>query len=198
MRSKRIHFLCYATMMIVFPMTLLADALAAPRVMIIASPSGDSIARIVPGSKGTVNQAAKNAECIVLKYDHRSDQYLPAAHWVLRNEVLPSLAALPDDGSYLVTVDNYFDNENSVVLYGADGRVVKSWKLADLFTEDELAKFEMFSLQVAWHGGISVEGHNQQRVLISAANLSSPAFELDTATKSLVKISAPNAATKAP
>ncbi len=146
---------------------LYADSFAAPKVMVVCSPSGAALARIEPGHPKTSTSEASNAMCLIMLYDPPTEQYRFYKHFVLLNPILPSTAVLPDDGSYLVTTDNAFDNDHTLVLYDSDGRLKKSWDIKDLFSEKEIGKLKMFSTLILWHGSIVIMHKNQDRVWIS-------------------------------
>jgi len=61
----------------------------------------------------------------------------------LVNAARPCSVVIPDDGSFLVTFDDYMGvgtSENTVVVYDASGRMRKKWTLNDILSEAEIEK----------------------------------------------------------
>lgn len=71
----------------------------------------------------------------------------------LLNEVAPTYALVSDDGRYVVTFDNWYSTghgENVVVIYGADGSVVRSMELVDIVPEFYKATLDHSVSSVHW------------------------------------------------
>jgi TonB family protein len=65
----------------------------------------------------------------------------PIVRFALRNEVTPVSAVLSNDGAWLVTFDDWHSmgyGPNVVVIYRADGTVVRALSLEDILTSEDL------------------------------------------------------------
>ncbi|MEM6476487.1 MAG: hypothetical protein AAF687_10005 [Pseudomonadota bacterium] len=81
----------------------------------------------------------------------------------LLNEIAPTDALVADDGRYVVTFDNWYSTghgENVVVIYGADGSVVRSMKLTDIVPEFYMATLSHSVSSVDWREdeGLNADG----------------------------------------
>jgi TonB family protein len=81
--------------------------------------------------------------------------YSKLTEFPLINEVSPTSALVSNDGKYVVTFDNWHSvgyGPDVVVIYRADGTLVKQFGLSDLFTERDIEKFSR-SVSSIWWGG---------------------------------------------
>ncbi len=73
----------------------------------------------------------------------------------LRNEVAPVSALVSNDGAHVVTFDNWHSvgfGDNVVVIYSADGAVVRSFRLDDLLPADYIRALPRSVSSLWWHG----------------------------------------------
>ena len=84
-----------------------------------------------PHARGTLNEAAR-----------REGDDLRVWSAELLNPAAPHKVLVADSGEYVVTFDDWGRvgyGDNVVVIYGAEGDVVKNFALEDLLTEEEIA-----------------------------------------------------------
>jgi len=136
-----------------------ADSWAMPQVREVFSASRDHFVRIVPGDNlGKVvgfggSPAGKDAVAeFYRRYPDRSYRLIQTLK--LLNPVAPVDAFVSNDGR-LITVDNWHNLGYGDVLavYAADGKLVKSYTLEDLFTKAEIGSFPHSVSSRHWHKG---------------------------------------------
>jgi hypothetical protein len=136
-----------------------ADSWPGPQLREVFSQSRDYFVRVTPGEswgdtfgfKGAKTGRYATAEF----YTRRTDgSYELTAKATLLNPVAP-VEFFVSDGGRLITIDNWHNRGYGVVvaIYTADGSVVKSYKLADLFTADEIEAFSHSISSIHWHDG---------------------------------------------
>lgn len=79
----------------------------------------------------------------------------------LVNEVAPVSALVADSGDYVVTFDNWGSvggGDNVVVIYGADGRLVRTMSLTDFLPEDYILTLPQ-TFSSIWWGGFDHQHH---------------------------------------
>lgn len=87
----------------------------------------------------------------------------------LANEVSPVSALVSDDGAHVVTFDNWHSmgfGANAVVIYRADGSVVRSLKLEDFLPATYISALPRSVSSLEWHGTDRL-APNSQRVLVA-------------------------------
>src|SRR6185295_11492003 len=88
--------------------------------------------------------------------EHRSSRWRPyRAVWQkqLVNDVAPVRAVISGDGRFVETFDNWHSTgygPHTVVLYGADGRIVRSLNLYDFLLRDEIEQLSMSVSSIHW------------------------------------------------
>ena len=101
--------------------------------------------------KGTKNNRARAAF-----YSLRADgSYSRKSEFLLVNEVSPVSAIVANGGRYAVTFDNWHGvgyGDDVVVIYRADGSLVKKFGLADLLTEGDLQTLPRSTSSIWWGG----------------------------------------------
>jgi len=86
----------------------------------------------------------------------------------LANDVSPVSALIADDGAYVVTFDNWHSTgwgENVVVIYRADGSIVRSMKLADVVPEEYIRALPRSVSSLWWSGEHELRTDQKQLVL---------------------------------
>ena len=151
--------LCLAAWLSALAGPVRADDWPGPVVREIFSASRDHFVRIVPGDDlGAVvgfSGSPKGKSATAEYYRRFPDRSYRLVQTVtLLNPVAPVDAFVSNDGR-LVTVDNWHNLGYGAVLavYGADGRLVKSYALADLFPKPDLDAFAHSVSSIHWHKG---------------------------------------------
>lgn len=134
-----------------------ADSWPAAKAAGVASPTGQVVVRVVPGTNlgGTYGfsgaQKGKAATAVFYRLD-------PAANYVkyreisLLNPIAPVFAAVSDSGE-LVTLDNWHNmglGDAVVVVYSPAGTVRRSHRLADIYTDAEVQTFSRSTSSIWW------------------------------------------------
>ena len=152
-----------------------ADSWARPVVREIFSASRDHFVRIVPGDDlGAVvgfAGSAKGKPAIAEYYRRFPDRSYRLVQSVpLLNPVAPVDAFVSNDGR-LVTVDNWHNRGYGQVLavYGADGRLVKSYALSELFPKAAVDAFPHSVSSIHWHQGPVYLNQDQRTLYLMVA-----------------------------
>lgn len=91
----------------------------------------------------------------------------------LTNEVAPVDVLVSDDGSYVVTFDNWHSvgyGDNVVVIYNSHGALVKKFGLADLLTEDDIETLPHTVSSIWWGGKHYIDERSGHLVLKVVSN----------------------------
>jgi hypothetical protein len=134
-----------------------ADSWAPAKVRGLASPTGQIVVRLLPGSNldavygfsGTQKGRAATATFYRLDAAANFEKILEVS---LLNPIAPVFAAVADSGE-LVTLDNWHNmgvGNAVVVIYAPDGKVRRSYRLADIYTEVEMKKFDRSVSSIWW------------------------------------------------
>ncbi len=124
-----------------------ADSWSSAKVAGLASPSGKFVVRVVPGSNLDAvygfsgAQKGKAATATYYRLDSMAN-YEKIQEISLLNPIAPVFAAVTDAGE-LITLDNWHNmgiGDSVVVVYTSDGKVRRSYRLADIYTEGEIKK----------------------------------------------------------
>lgn len=73
----------------------------------------------------------------------------------LPNDVAPVRALVADGGRYVATFDNWHSlgfGDNVVVIYGEAGRLIRSFRLDELLSDDEIERLPRSVSSIAWGG----------------------------------------------
>jgi hypothetical protein len=138
---------------------LLADDWPAPQIREVFSVARNHFVRVTPGqSWGDVigfTGSPKGSYAKAEFYQRRDDgAYMPRATVMLANPVAPVDFFVTDRG-YLATLDNWHNRGYGKVfaLYSPGGALIQSYELADLFSKEEIERFEHSVSSIAWHKG---------------------------------------------
>jgi len=138
---------------------LLADEWIAPQIREVFSPDRQYFVRITPGESWGETWGFKGAKigkhAQAAFFREQPDQGYRLEHTIdMPNPVAPVEAFLSNNGD-LVTLDNWHNEGYGVVLvlYHWDGKRVKAYQLADLFSKKEIASFPMSVSSIWWHKG---------------------------------------------
>ncbi len=139
--------------------TASADDWPSPQTREVFSVSRDHFVRITPGNNWGDLQGFKGASKGVYataEFFRRDETgaYRPTARATLLNPVAPVEFFVSNDGR-LVTLDNWHNKGygTAVALYTANGKVVKTYTLADIFTAEEIETFPHSVSSIHWHKG---------------------------------------------
>lgn len=136
-----------------------ADSWAAPQVKEVFSASRDHFVRVTPGKSwgDTVGFAGsdKGGYATAEFYQRQGGgSYKSMQKVALSNPVAP-VDFFVADGGQLVTIDNWHNIGYGAVVAvcGAQGKQVKAYTLADLFSADEIEAFPHSVSSIHWHEG---------------------------------------------
>lgn len=138
----------------------LGDSWAAPRETEVFSPSREYFVRITPGESigetqgfaGGKMGAHARAEFFQRGGNDRSYRFVREIE--LLHPVAPVDFFVADDGT-LFTLDNWHNvgYGDVVAIYNADGKLVRNYRLADLFTAAEIDRMPHSVSSIWWHKG---------------------------------------------
>lgn len=148
------YFLLLAALIICIPAW--ADSWAPAQISAVASPKGEVIVRILPGTNlGDVygfagEQNGKAATAVYYRLD-KAANYVKYQEAALMNPIAPVFAAVSDDGE-LITLDNWHNMGigKAVVIYQPDGKVLRTYDLTEIYTEAELEKLQRSVSSIWW------------------------------------------------
>ena len=146
-------------LMIAMATPALADSWANPVVREVFSASRDHFVRVIPGTNlgdtfGFAG-APKGANATAEFYQRQPDRsYRLTATATLLNPVAP-VDFFVTDGGQLATIDNWHNRGygSVVAVYDPHGKLVRAYKLADLFTKSEIDSAQHSVSSIAWHQG---------------------------------------------
>ena len=136
---------------------VLADSWPAAKAAGVASPTGQVVVRVVPGTNLDATygfsgaQKGKAATALVYRLNPAGN-YVKYREVSLLNPIAPVFAAVSDSGE-LVTLDNWHNmglGEAVVVVYSPEGTVRRSHRLADIYTDAEVQTFERSTSSIWW------------------------------------------------
>jgi hypothetical protein len=187
-----------------FPTILRADSWAMPSVVNVSSPSSNYIAQVRPGSGGyggyeaAITNRENNASAIV---SVRSAPGVTNRVWSgkLINAFAPVEVYVSDAG-YLVTMDTWQEVGYGpvIAIYDPKGRLLRHWRLDELFTPEEKRGLRHSVSSIWWHAGQAhFGGGTETNVLIVPAVGKTFRFALTNATL-LTSSATPGNAAKPP
>jgi hypothetical protein len=133
-----------------------ADDWPSVQTVAITSPNGEIVVRIVPGTDMSAvvgfAGAAKGEPARALFYRLKGDDKFVLYQQVkLLNPVAPVLSLVANSGE-LVTLDNWHNLGYGKILahYGADGKVRRSYKLAQIYPAADIRKLSLSVSSIYW------------------------------------------------
>lgn len=148
-----------AVLLLQFSSISLADSWAAAQTREVFSASREYFVRIVPGnSLGDVVgfAGAKKGKYAHAEFYRRnaSRGYVLTQEVSLLNPIAPVEFFVSDNG-HLATVDNWHNlgYGEVVSVFDAKGKLIRSWKLAELFQADEIERFSHSVSSIHWREG---------------------------------------------
>ena len=160
-----------ALLVMLLPATLRADSWGAPTPYANLSENAGIVVRVEPGSSNRDGSGSNPAHCRFFRYSEEKKTYEFWREHDLVNGTLPGKVVTPDDGSFLVTLDDYMSggtSKNTVVVYDATGRMLKKWALNDILSEAEIKELPHSTMSIKWRGDAGVMMSRQHEVYISA------------------------------
>jgi hypothetical protein len=148
----------------------LADSWPPPAPFVKASENGNIVVRVDPGFSKAGDDSRMSSHCRFYRYVERTKLYELWKEFDLVNRTLPETVVVPNDGSFLVTFDDYMGvgtTGNMIVVYDSSGRVRKRWSLKDVFTEGEIADLPRSTMSIHWRSDVGVMSTTQNEVYIA-------------------------------
>ncbi len=164
---RALYLVPFATLL---PVALWADSWMPPAPKAYLSGNSEVVVRVDPGSKNTDGSTAKTAHCRFFRYSEEKKTFEFSREHDLVNDTLPCDVIVPNDGSFLVTFDDYFGigtSENTVVIYDTSGRMLKKWALHDILSDAEIQELPSSVSSIHWRGDVGVMISSQHEVYIS-------------------------------
>lgn len=171
-RTKQLGWLSVALILAACGMAT-ADDWPGPQTREVFSKNREHFVRVIPGESwgdaiGFAG-APKGPYAKAMFYHLRADgSYGAGATVELLNPVAPVEFFVTDRG-YVVTLDNWHNMGYGkvLVLYGPDGAPIKSYELKDLFSEEEINRFDHSVSSIWWHKGPAYVDIDQKTIFIS-------------------------------
>ena len=141
-----------ASLLLLFSFIVDADSWLPPEPMAALSADASILVRIEPGV--LPNRDASNqphfAKASFFRWDHQGS-YQAYQQLSLQNKVSPLLIYVSNQGE-LITLDNWYNSGHGdvVVLYKADGSVLKSFGLSAFYTRPQLEQLLQSVSSVQW------------------------------------------------
>jgi hypothetical protein len=164
---RALYIVPFATLL---PVALWADSWMPPAPKAYLSDNSEVVVRVDPGSRNTDGSTAKTAHCRFFRYSEEKKTFEFWREHDLVNDTLPCDVLIPNDGSFLVTFDDYFGigtSENTVVIYDTSGRMLKKWALHDILSDAEIQELPSSVSSIHWRGDVGVMISSQHEVYIS-------------------------------
>jgi hypothetical protein len=110
-----------------------------------------------------------------------SPRYVPVWTTILENALSPIGALVADDGSFVITVNDYSantDEKTAVVIYGSQGKKIAALALADIFTPEAIATIPETTSSLLWFfgGNLDSKGSVLELTVWGGGTLGKPTF----------------------
>lgn len=158
-------------------MSVSADEWPSPQMREEFSESRSYFVRVTPGNswgdtvgfKGAPKGTSAKAQFFRREPDM---SYRPLKEIELVNPVAPVEFFVSNDG-YLATLDNWHNRGYGkvVAFYSSDGNHIKDYELRDLFSEDEIRRFDRSVSSIAWHGSADYVRPDHKTLNVDVQNL---------------------------
>ena len=122
---------------------------------------------------GAVKEAKENHAKASFYARNGNGSYKRVSSFPLVNEVSPVSAIVSDQGDYVVTFDNWHSvgyGDDAIVIYRADGKLVKKFGLEELLTEGDIATFSRSVSSMWWSGEHYIDATGKLLVLKIVSN----------------------------
>jgi hypothetical protein len=165
---------------LLLPSVAKADSWAKAETIVRASDRGNIIARIEPGAPKFFHGDGHTAHCLLLRFSEKDRGYEPMVEFDLMNRLLPETVLVADDGSFIVTLDDYIDGdatENALAIYSGKGTLLKRWALGDILPEEDIRALWNARLTLEymshrlWHGSAVIKMGDTRQVFIPVTEI---------------------------
>jgi hypothetical protein len=153
----------------------LADSSRAPAATAGASPNGEYVVRVVPGTPPATYSTAT-------WYRHIGKDFKRFQTIALLHPVAPGIIRVADNGA-LVTVDNWGQSGRGVVLtiHSNRGKLLRSYTLTDLYTASQISKFKHSVSNIRWrHHQIPETFFGENKVYVTDCTQGSIVVDTET------------------
>jgi hypothetical protein len=172
MRTVRGRLLMGTAIFLALSAILSADEWPLPLIREVFSEARGHFVRVTPGNSwgDTMGFAGSpKGEFTKAEFYHRRQDgaYVPGASVTTVNPVAPVEFYVSDAG-YLATMDNWHNMGYGKVfaLYAPDGALVKSYELSDLFSKEEIERFDHSASSIWWHRGATYIQKGQKMLYV--------------------------------
>lgn len=158
-----------ALFIVLVPVGLRADSWMPPAPSIHVSEDAGLMVRVEPGGENPDGTNRDRAHCRFYRYSEEKKGYEFWREHDLVNDVRPCDVVIPDDGSFLVTFDDYFGigtSANTVVVYNSEGRMLKRWALDDIISDAETKELPSSVSSIHWRGDVGMVMDSEHEVCI--------------------------------
>ncbi len=167
-------------------LTVAADDWPAPQTQEVFSASREHFVRVIPGESvgdtfGFAGEKRGKYAAAEFYHRHQDRSYRLVAEAVLLNPVAPVEFLVSDDGR-LATVDNWHNLGHGIVvaIYDPRGKLVRSYRLRELFQDEEIAHFDRSASSIRWRNGPVYIRQDQKTLLITVKRGGDIVFGLET------------------
>jgi hypothetical protein len=118
----------------------------------------DKVAGVEPSGQSAAGRASPQG---ILERRTGADEWSPVWSGPLVNDVSPVSALVSASGDYVVTFDNWHSmgfGDDVVVIYGGDGRLIRSLALTDILPEAYVGALPRSVSSLHWSGEHRIEG----------------------------------------
>lgn len=141
--------------LLIYSMLAIADSWLPAKVIAKISESGNYVVKVIPGeSLGEVSgyageKTGKHAKTEYYRY--RNDAYEKYSEFNLLNPISPVVVDVANNGN-LITLDNWHNIGIGYVItiYSAKGKIIKKYKLNDLYEKTKLNTIKMSTSSIWW------------------------------------------------
>lgn len=144
---------------------LCADTWAPPEPQRYFSSNQDYCFEIIPGD------SMHECQGILSTVDEEGEYHqVWSTHLV--NVIAPVTALVSDDGDYVATFDNWYRigwGDDVVVIYGANGALIKKYGLNDILSADEIEKIPR-TVASRWWGGKHIIDEGKKVLILKAVS----------------------------
>lgn len=137
---KRSTLIWFVFLLICVPLVALGMTPREPTPEVYTSHRGRFIVRIEPGKYVKNPTTSSHTTARVFEFNSHAHAYEPRATFKLENEILPRNVLITEDGSRIVAVDDWFNQDYKkpvIVVYDASGIVLKRFRINDLLSLEE-------------------------------------------------------------
>jgi hypothetical protein len=153
-----------------------ADSFGPPMESVVSSPNGKFFLFIAPRNtklspqlQATTGSEEQRREFDLVRSCHAilfaGGGKAPVWRWKLVNDHGPMQAFVSDDGRYVVTTDDYAaagHGDNVLVIYKAQGELVRRFKLTELLTAEEIKAAPASTSSIHWiRGKVQIDIENE-------------------------------------